>query len=402
MTSTTARAALAYAKSGKGAASSATAGSPLAGQVDPSRRFSDRYSWKRGATTPLFTNASQAPGYALASIYWFAPFPLYKYVSNPIAKYIAPYSTDHDSGQGGISLALCGDPAKDSDRPLGPWSQYQPPSGVGNPVLPGAVFVDRRVATGVSPQTGAAVTTINDAAGQTETPSIIWDSKIGGPRMFYQQINGAWTPPSGVETASYAGQCTLSCVSMDGGRTWTKDPNFIIDHLPGYLGVGGHTGYFNTFQVNDRWEAYHLVRDTNRSTFGLSHAIDGGSEWSRDYRELGLYMHVVPRPDGVRRFISWNHCQVVRMKDGLKLIGIASNFSSGSTPKDARIIMAPIADDLRTITGPVEIIWSPTLAWESGDLRSVNIMVDYGVIYVFYLCKTLAGAQNVGVLTYGV
>ena len=90
------------------------------------------------------------------------------------------------------------------------------------------------------------------------------------------------------------------------------------------------------------------------------------------------------------------------MKDGLKLIGIASNFSSGSTPKDARIIMAPIADDLRTITGPAEIIWSPALAWESGDLRSVNIMVDDGVIYVFYLCKTLVGAQNVGVLTYGV
>ncbi|AKJ29837.1 hypothetical protein AAW51_3146 [Caldimonas brevitalea] len=312
----------------------------------------------RVATTPLF---SEVPG-VYPSVYWWWVVRVDGLLAQPRGRYYAYYSTDHDSGNGGIAMAY-------ANSPTGPWTSH------------GQVFVD-------------TVRTRSPGKGQTETPSVVWDPLIGGLRMFYQQISAVTGggPAVGVQT-------TLAATSRD-GIAWAVDDSFKIDPNNAWVQAGnGHTGYFMPFVVNRRWVAYSLYGSGDYPHFAIHYADRHLGDWATDPRYLGHWTPWCRMADGVPRYVSWNHAFAVETPSGLMLVALLANYSSGSTPKNARLGVAPLSLDARVPLQPLRQVWAPELAWESGDLRSVTPLVDDGVLYVYYVVKA-AGHYNVGCLSH--
>lgn len=360
--------------------------------VNPNRK-----TLVRKSDTPIYTNTSQAVGFESPTIYWWFVFPAHQFLSNPLAKYYAYYSTDHDSGQGGIFIAT-------SDSPTGPFTQYQA-SGQGNApgVRAGTIFVDNEGAAA-----NKSVVVLTNVANQTETPSVFFDYSINKLRMTYQAGTSSTFPVStktGTKTSGNGSQATLSATSED-GMVWTKDQAFQIDVSASSGGVysenqpgDGHTGYFIPFDVDGRKYAYHLLGSGDIPHFALSCQGPEG-KWETDYRGLGYFPNLNSYSPAKR--VEWCHSFVIQRPFELVLCAMLTNFTSGVTAKDAVIGLTTISTDLRTPLRKFDIAWTPTLAWETANLRTVTQMVDAnGDIYVYYVCKSADGlTQNVGVLRY--
>lgn len=316
--------------------------------------------FSRLVTSPIIENSS--------TVLWSWIVRVQGLLSAPLGKYYLYASTDHDAGDGGIYLYY-------ADSLEGPWTSY------------GEVFVDTARTTSVG-------------SGQTETPSIVHDPDVGasgGLRMFYQQIAATYLDELDTLRNAQGIQSTLSCTS-ENGITWTVDPYFIIDILntSKQAGNGGST-YFLPFSAGKRMFAYSLWGGGDYPSTVMHYCNGALNDWSTDQRVLGYYTHNCDMGDSVERYIAWNHSFVVRTDGGLFLIGIVSNFTSGTTAKNAKIAMWPIAEDYRTITGDAVLVWENSLSWESADVRSITPFIENGHIYIVYVCDTASG-QNVGVL----
>lgn len=296
----------------------------------------------RRAGNPNFTVASQAAQVApgaltpttAASAYWPWLVNVTGLIPSPLDTFYRYRSTDH--GGGGIWLDT-------GPTPAGPW--------VGR----GQVYIDTSSGT------------------QTETPSVIWNSDEALFFMYYQQAT----------VAGAAGQQSTCLATSPDGITWTRVGIAIDVYTANAFPGDGHTGYFRPFKIGGQWFGYHLMGGGNWPHFGISTSHDGRT-WFTDNRPLGYGSDQIP---GGRR-IEWNSGDVVMWNGRPWWIGLLSNFTSGSTPKDARIASAPLTGDLRHLMGTPKIQLYPTVgANESGNYRALQCYVDSaGVLWVTYQC----------------
>lgn len=289
---------------------------------------------------PIFKQSAQNPAAGVSnptasSIYWPYIVNAAVAVRNPIDNFYMYYSTDHDSGAGGIWLAT-------APSPTGPWTGR------------GRVYQDTVSGT------------------QTETPSVIWNDDESLFFMYYQQ--GGVSGANGVQT-------TMLATSPD-GLTWTR-VGIAVDRpsssdFPG----DGHTGYFRPFRIGRRWFAYHLCGGGNFPHFAFSSSTDGRT-WLISPRPLGY--GVDQRSDGRR--IEWNSGDVFMWRGMPWWVGIVTTFVSGATPKDSRIAIAPLSSNLRHLLGtPMDQLYPVVGSNESVNFRSLHAFVYDGKLLVTYQC----------------
>jgi len=295
------------------------------------------------------------------------------------AKYYMYFSTDHDSGAGGIYMAY-------ADSMDGPWTQY------------GQVYVD----------------TATTGIGQTETPSVIWDDENSRFIMYYQQSGAQWT--AGNATDAIGQQSTLACHSTD-GLSWTKDPYFILDvpDLTSQLG-DGHTGYFMPFRTKRGWFGASVYGGTISSgailwrnaagPFGGE--VDGIARtgWTSDRCLLGysadiMYnaLSAVWGTSDIVRTVRFGNSFVVESGGVEYLIFAVSVPVLYPTDQVQRIYIAPVSADYRSIIGRPRLIWEPEEDWDevSGDgLHCITPFIDNGVLHILYT----TAAANVGVISH--
>jgi hypothetical protein len=271
----------------------------------------------------------------------------------PIAPYYAYYSTDHAAGEGGVFLAT-------ASHPFGPWTPQ------------GRVFYDA-------------------SATQTETPEVVWDRHSGLYRLYYQVQNAKYGP--GDSISAIGSQSTLSAYSTD-GVTWTKDPNFILDHLASYQYADGHTGYFYISETPDGFVGRSalgggsiglttLWRHQGGTMGGLLKNTHIHNNWYSDFRDVGSnYEATYGTPQEGRRAIPFGAFGY-NLRGARMGIGQCWYRRSGTEPADVIVVAGPITNDYRRFIGMPTPIWTPEEAWETEDVRFTNTFVDDGYIYVF-------------------
>lgn len=311
----------------------------------------DPTSWS--GHTKLFS----AGDTSAATVYWPWVIKTDK-ITNPLDRYYMYFSTDHDAGMGGIFLAS-------APTPMGPWTQR------------GLVYVDTSTAN-----------------GQTETPTVMWDAFDGVFRMFYQQISAKY----GVGNASQAigDQSTLSATSTD-GINWTKDPNFINDIPSGGKVYGdGHTGYFILFRTPRGLFAYSLAGGGGGPAFVKWQCRGKSNDWKTDWRPLSFNLEMTQGTPLNGRRIEWNSSFVVASGGVEYWVGRLSDGAYGLNSANCLIGIAPISPDYRQLLERPVVIWSPTDAWETIDMRSVSHFQEAGILYVYY---TIA-KSHIGVISH--
>lgn len=327
-------------------ARTAAANTPSISADRPATSIFDPAGWS--AHTRLFSVADTSA----ATLYW--PWVIRTdHISSPLGKYYMYFSTDHDSGAGGIYLAYANNPA-------GPWTQY------------GRVFVD--LAAG---------------SNQTETPSVMWDPVNNNYRMFYQQYAARHGP--GDSLTSIGAQSTLSAISTD-GLSWTKDPNFFLDKLFITSALGdGHTGYFIPSRTRNGVFAYSLAGGGTPAHFIMWSCRGDLSTWISDWKMLGGEKHLVAGGDLSGRRIDWNSASIVNVKGEDLLIFRLAEEVSGSTPGNNAIAIAPLLPGYRGLASRPSIIWTAVESWETSDVRTASAFVDNGALYVFYAFQNHIG-----------
>lgn len=275
----------------------------------------------------------------LESCYWTWVMRVDDKLENPLGKYYMWYSTDHASDYSQyIGLAY-------SDSLTSGWTRY------------GTVFhhYDEE----------------KQAYIGDETPSVIWDADNA---RFIMYSHG-----NGIEGES---QTQYRSYSVD-GITWTDTTKAFTrldaTRFPGNL----HNGYFMPFCYMGSWFGYSLMGGGNGgSAFHWSE--DGGHTWYTDHRQLGRW-----RLTDNDKWLYPNHSTPVFIMGQAYLLGVQSNFASGTTIKMARIVLTPLAD-LRTPCGQPYVLIDPTQGdsdYESVDLRTLTSYCEDGRIYVFYNCR---------------
>jgi hypothetical protein len=326
-------------------------------------RFDDASSWKKSSSVLLYgTGATARYGGNVgqfSTVYWPCVIRTDN-IAAPLARYYMYYSTDHGSSSGtpsgGIAMAY-------ADSPLGPWKNY------------GQVYVDP------ASQSGANL-------GETETPSVMWDPLSNEFRMFYQQIGAQWG--AGNSNNAVGQQSTLSCTSTN-GITWTKDPDFILD-IPSLTAQhgDGHTGYFTPFETKNGLFAYSLYGGTNGADFVLWKNNGPLDVWTSDRVTLGYSIDLLQGT--TIRHTGWNCSSVVESQGIEWWVGRLSNFASGANAADCIIGCAPISKNYRHLMRAPVTVWSPTLAWESSDMRCCQPFIDNNTAYYFYtIAKNYVG-----------
>jgi hypothetical protein len=293
---------------------------------------------------PIFTQAAQNPASgalaptASGSIYWPWIIDARKLLGvSALDEFYMYYSTDHEATHENSGVWLATAPTE-----LGPWTGR------------GRVYID------------------NSVGAQTETPSVFADPVVsGGLIMLYQQqdVTGA----NGIQSSNYA-------TSTD-GVAWVRG-GLAIDVPLNWPNSDGHTGYAIPQTIGGNLTAHHLAGGGNYPMFAMSTSTDGRT-WTIDRRHLTWQMDLV----GDGRRVEWNSGYVIRWNGQLWWIGLASNFTSGATPKDARIVVAPISDDLHNLTAPTQIVLYPTQSGESTNYRAIYAFIGRdGRLYLYYQC----------------
>lgn len=257
------------------------------------------------------------------------------HISSPIDDYYMYYSTDHDSGVGGIYLAT-------APTVYGPWSSH------------GMLFVD------------------TTSGSQTETAAVMWSEDEQLYFMYYQQAT---------VTGANGNQTTMYAQSTD-GVNWVRQ-GIAVDLLyPNQFPGDGHTGYFRPFRIGKQWYGYHLLGGTDFPQFGMSTSYNG-RDWMIDPRPLSYGSDKFT--DGRR--IEWNNSNVIWRNGRYYLITMFSNFTSGGATKDARLGYAPLSNDFRNIIGKPTYILYPTIGSnESTNYRDIHIRVEDDTVIAYYQC----------------
>lgn len=309
-------------------------------------------------------------------------------ITQPLARYYIYFAPDHET-RSGVRLFYT-----NNLRDRASWVLYK---GGPDPTLPELIYEDLDEGPG-RPRTYS-----------TETPSVVYDPIENKLRMWYHCVNPFYgngsgpggvvnlTDPSGSRsgcTLFKASQGTMSCLQADGrGVVFTKDRPFALDvyWAAGGHGYGDHTGYFVPFYVRGKWAAYHINGGSDSGSFGLSTAVGGDlGRWRSDKRQLSRYTHLFREHGLPNTMVGWNGCTVVDTKYGLKILGPATTPASGTNAGNFVLFHAPIAEDLRTITGPVEILHS------NPPGTPVNwIAEDDGSLVGIYRTATTIGVCNV-------
>lgn len=328
-------------------AASAEVGARIAAATDKILPYPLDGSWpifkRLNGGAPVFSQATQNPAASAlspktsVSIYWPWIIDARKILGSSAAdEFYMFYSTDHAAhADSGIWLAT-------GPTELGPWTGR------------GRVYRD------------------DFAGAQTETPAVFADP-TGAKKLvkLYQQqgVPGA----NGTQSTVYA--------TSDDGITWTRG-GLAID-IPTTTWPGdGHTGYATLTAIGARLFSHHLAGGGNFPTFGLSTSIDGRT-WRLQADPLLYNMDVT----GDGRRIEWNTTSIVMWRGELWWIGYSSNFVSGDTTKDARLVIAPISDDLRTFKAPAKSILFPTVGDENTNYRSCHAFTARdGRIIFYYQC----------------
>ncbi|OZD48564.1 hypothetical protein CH252_18710 [Rhodococcus sp. 06-1477-1B] len=291
---------------------------------------------------PIMTQATQnpAPG-ALApttsvSLYWPWVIDARRILgSAALDEFYLIDSTDH------AAHASSGFWLRTGPTELGPWTSR------------GRVYID------------------NVSGSQTETPTVFEDP-TGTVKFIalYQQAGVAGA--NGLQTTLYA--TSNDCI------TWTRG-GIAIDAPPTWPG-DGHTGYATLTALGGRMYSHHLAGGGDQPTFGLSTSTDG-RKWAMDPDPL-LY-NMDQTGDGRR--VEWNTTSIVMWRGKLWWIGMLSNFVSGDATKDARLAIAPISDDLRTLLAPPKYILFPIAGSENTNYRSCRAFTARdGRIIFYYQC----------------
>ena len=326
------------------------------------------------ATEPLFNNL-QATQPTFDKIFWWSVVKVDGFLPNPLGKYYAYFSTEHDTTVGGVGLAY-------SNSPLGPFTFYTGTFDGGSGAN-GSVFYDTRT-TNVGPP----------PYSQTESPSVVMQAD-GTLRMFYQiiaaTVNG--TPAEGI-------QSTLSATSAD-GITWTIDNTFILDVAKSDrdAGNGGMT-YFNPFVYKNNWYGYSLRGGGNYPHY-VMHICNGElNDWTTDPRALGYHQDTCALLDpATPRNIIWPGCFVAEKNGSPYLFATISDFVSGGAVSSRILAMVKLSADLRTPTGLPVQIWEATLSWETGDIMSFNPYIEGNTLYAYYISRK-NGVDSVGVIVH--
>ncbi|MEO2212102.1 hypothetical protein ABGV40_14765 [Paenibacillus amylolyticus] len=294
----------------------------------------------RSSYIPQFTKKMGDPIYTATmagtnSMYWFRAIKVEGIISNPLGKYYATYSTNHDA-VGGIGLAY-------SDSPLGPWKRH------------GRVYLD---------------TVVGDS---TETPFVVYNDKEQLFYMYYQQ-SGA-----GIN------QSTLLATSPD-MINWTRF-GIVLDKPFGFPG-DGHTGYFAVFKFGEKWIGYSVLGGGDFGRKGIWYSHDG-KKWLADPRTmLGGNDATLTSGENFSR----SNAGIFMYKGNLWWLGMMSAYASGGVATVARPAIALISPDLRQLLHRPMDINFPALPWETTNMQSMMVSVIDGVVYLYYNTD-----KNVGV-----
>lgn len=288
---------------------------------------------------PVLTQATQNPvaGAAVApNIYW--PSIINTAAAGLVGSldnYYLYLTTDHSVG--GIYLFT-------APTPIGPWTGR------------GKVYDDPVGPTG---------------NGSAETATVYVDPTGATKLMMLYQIAQA--------TGAVGTQSTIWASSND-GITWTRGA-IALDITPSTPG-DGHTGYAKVTVVGTAVYVHSLRGGGNIPNFGLWVSYDGGRTFS-SVAMLGLGRDVIP----AGRRIEWNTTSIFRQYGQLWWVGMLADYVSGSTPKDARLAVAPISEDLRHLLAPPRTILFPTQGAEVTNYRDVQLFLDVdGRGYLYYQC----------------
>lgn len=299
--------------------------------------------YRANGGNPIFTQAAQNPAPTAAtpttsnSIYfpWIVDARLL-FGTNALDEYYLYYSTDHEGTHANSGIWLATGPT-----PAGPWTGR------------GRVYID------------------NAGGTQTETPAVFADpTGASAAIMLYQQA----AVPGAV-----GAQTTLYATSPD-GITWTRG-GIAID-IPTWWPSDGHTGYARPRDFGGKLIAWHLAGGWDYPTFGRSTSYDGRTWWL-DRFPLPYQMDLVA--DGRR--VEWNSGDVILWNGIYWWIGMLSDFVSGATPKNARLAIAPLSNDLRLIVAKPQYLLYPTQGSETTNYRALKTFAGRdGVLYLYYQC----------------
>jgi hypothetical protein len=301
---------------------------------------------------PVFTVAAQNPVSGATpspSIYW--PWIIdarAQFGSSALDEFYMYYSTDHDTGTGGIYLAT-------GPTELGPWSTR------------GRVYVDTTSGT------------------QSETPTVFPDP-TGAVALIMMYQQGGVSGAVGQQTTMYA--------TSNDGVTWTRG-GIALD-IPTGWPSDGHTGYARVAQVGNALYCHSLAGGGDYGKFALWSSTDGRKWWLQpDHLNYGIDQ------TGDGRLISWNAGNVIDWYGAPWWVGFTSDFTSGTTPKDARLCVAPIAPSLRHLLAPPKYVLYPAVGTETTNYRAMFSFVSRkGVLIMYYQSGSsffVATAQRLGV-----
>lgn len=297
-------------------------------------------NFKKYEKNPIFTEADAA----LDTIYWPWVIRVDNILDSPLGKYYMYYSTDHDGGEGGIALAY-------ADTPYGPWEDYSE-----NPI-----YKDTEEGT------------------QTETPSVVWNEDTQEFYLYYHNASAG------------NNQSTGMAKSID-GINWNRHGIVIdVEDNEGWPG-DGHTGYFMPHKIHNLWVGYHLMGGGDTPHFGISYS-NNGEDWETDPRPL-RYQKNASGDDNY--FLSWNHAQLFKWQGEFWVAVLKTDFTSGSNPKDAEIVVGRLSQDFRRIIPPVTTIIDEEEDWENTDIRAFSIYSEEEKLYLYYQMDDKVGLAVAG------
>lgn len=390
-------AAIAALASGGGTSSTKTLSRGLPGDdaFQTAARLSDE---------PLFS-ASATP---FASVYY--PFVIRPgdVIPGTLDTYYLFVSSDHDTGgPGGIALLTA--PARTGpftsrgtvfvDTTIGDQSETPAVLWMRNKTMVAASAATFTAATSTITKTahglldGRTVTVAAAVSGLVAGRTYYVVNKTANTFQVARTLGGAPVPLTADATADvlylgvffvYYQQNSLgfnqstALAKSPNGITWTRF-GLVIDVVDPLDVIGSnHTGYFKPQLLGD------LV--VGISTIGgplaLWYSTDG-ENFTLDTRPLWAdhYLH----GDSADRFTLTD---IVRARGQLWGFGLFIENGKNS------IACAPIAQNLRSYLGPVQILLRPEFTWEAGNFRSFTLFEDDGRLFAYYSIDNSGGVVS--------
>lgn len=211
----------------------------------------------------------------------------------------------------------------------------------------------------------------DDVSGQqTETPTVFADpTREYKAIMLYQQENVA---------GAVGGQTTMWAVSND-GVNWTRG-GIAID-IPSDWPSDGHTGYVHVVRIGDKLFAHGLAGGYSWPMWAISESTDG-RRWRMQREPLSAGTDIIGESG---RRIEWNMTNIVPWRGRAWWIGLTNKQPTWESPRDCRIAVAPISDDLRSLSARPEVQLYPPQGAENVQYHSVFAFVGRDArLYLYY------------------